>query len=133
MDDILHILGLLRERAEADIAVLTTRRTKLLLDISDMKHAAQNMEMSTSNIADMYVQENWQYAQIIRIKSIEKKLADIDMQTVQAKAHYKTILAKHLAAQEIAARAMKEALLRQEDMDAEAQLEVFRQNKMPAS
>lgn len=130
MDDILHILDLLRERAQADLVLLTTQRSQFLQQITNIKHAAKNSSAGLSNITDQQVWENWQYGQIVRIKTIEKQLAGLETEIAKAKMHFKTILAKHLSAQKIAKDAAVNARMRAEETDAEMQLDIHRQNKL---
>ena len=128
MDDILHILDILRERAQADLVVLTKQRVEYLAQISQVKQTAGHVREKLPDITDQHVWERWNYSQIIRIKNIEKKIAAVEVEIGKAKAHFKTILAKHLAAQDMAALAEREVQTQRAENEADAQLDVFRQN-----
>ena len=128
MDDILHILDILRERAQADLVVLTKQRAAFLAQILEIKQAAGYAREKLPDVTDQHVWERWNYSQIIRIKNLEKKITALDVDIVKAKAHFKTILAKHLAAQDMAALAEREVQTQRAENEADEQLEVFRQN-----
>lgn len=129
MEDIVHILELLRARAEANLLILTTRRTKFVSKMSELKNNMNTHKSSSLNITDINVLESWRHSQIARIKVIEDKLTKVEEDVETAKTHYKLILAKTLSAKSIV---RDNALLEQsriEEKESEEQLNTFRQNQ----
>ncbi|MBL4854202.1 MAG: hypothetical protein JKY25_08195 [Robiginitomaculum sp.] len=125
MDDILHILGLLRQRAEADILLLSTQKANYLTKISDITIAMSDKAPAVLNTRDMYTFEKWRQNQVCKIRAIEKKMTDLDEDIAKAKTHFKSILTKNLSAKSVAKNMSHVKRLSAEEEETSAQLDVF--------
>ncbi|PHS37745.1 MAG: hypothetical protein COA91_09290 [Robiginitomaculum sp.] len=128
MDDILHILDLLRQRAEADIRQLTSQKQKFLSQMSDITldiEAEKSKLLHRGDGEDVHIFEKWRHNQIFKLTGMKKKLQGLDKEIALAKTHFKSILAKDQMLQQVVKQ-----ILRAEQLDAETaqtseQLDVF--------
>ncbi len=135
MDDILHILELLRQRAEADILLLNTKKNNCLTKISDITIAIDDEASAVSNTeglttvdlssGDMCIFEQWRQNQIHKIRALEKKIDALDEDITKAKAHFKSVLTKSLTAKAAAKNILHTKRLSAEETELSAQLDVL--------
>ena len=125
MDDILHILGLLRQQAEADIRRLMAHKQKVLSIMSDITMDIETRKVKILSGEDAYIFEKWRQNQIFRLDGMEKNLLDIDSKITLAKSHFKSILAKDQVLQQEVERVMRTELLKAEVTQTSDQLDVF--------
>ena len=130
MEDILHVLDLLRERAEAELAGLNTRRRVYLARISSIKYEVQGKSMPGLEGVDFTMFEIWRDHQFTQINVLYTRLHALEIDIVQAKERYKIILTKHISAQETVMRKALKACRDNEQAEADANLETYRQNTM---
>ena len=123
MDDILHILDVLRQRAESDLAGLTAKREYYLSDIYNVQSMIRSAQTPLPIVEDIPVLERWRENQIAKLVQIKSKLTHLDEDIGKAKLHYKTILAKNLAATDIAENLQTAKSLKEEDKQTDTLLE----------
>ncbi len=128
MDDILHILDLLRQRAEADIRQLMTQKQQALVNISKI---TQDIEAKKPKLLrkganeDIHIFEKWRQHQTFILDGIKKELLHLDNEIMLAKSHFKSILAKDQTLQQEAQQTLRAEQLEAETAQTSEQLDVF--------
>lgn len=132
MKDVLHILTLLKRRAEADLSRETRRRSDVLANMDAIK-----IEMAELNQNNMAVDEansrnytNWLSFQKQSLMRLSGTLPKIDMDIKQAFEGLEQVQAKLSAAEKIYAKQVHEIALEQEAIEDDAMLELSLLRKM---
>ncbi len=124
MDDILHILDVLRQRAESDLAGLTAKREHYLSDISNVQAMIKSAQTPLPIVEDMSILDRWRDNQEYKLVQIKRKMTQLDEDIGKAKLYYKTIFAKNLAVKDIAENLQTAKSLKAEDEEVDSLLEI---------
>ncbi len=125
MDDILHILDLLRQRAQADILMLRHKKDACLSKISSITFEIQEKKPTVLNGDDVDIFEKWHQHQMCKIDALEHKILGVDAEMVNAKNHFKSILAKNQMMEQAADKKAQAERLTAEDIYTSEQLDIF--------
>lgn len=122
MEDILKILGMQRQQAEANLAGLTRQRDKYALQISGIR---ENIANKTLGAGNLFMLEKWRQNQAVQIGLIGKKVSALEQDIYTSKQNYKTVIAKNLAAQEAAKTQRRKQMLAAEEQETSTNLDTY--------
>ena len=125
MDDVLHILEALKERAEADLSKLRLQKQKYEMKIRAIEANINNCNFP-SHISDMQFWEQWRLAKSNEINKINKECEALEIKIKPVEKHYRKLLAKSKMAAEIEAYRKKKVYTQLEENNSEQQLELYR-------
>lgn len=124
MKDVLHILELLKRQAEAALALRTKRKEDALAHIEQIKLNIIEMGRQQAGRTDGHIYEQWCNHQRQASAQIQEALPilDEDIRTFFTK--LETVQAKVTAAEALAAKQHREAVLKAEGVEEDAMLEL---------
>lgn len=128
MLDILNILDVKKQRAEAELAELTRISNQYFWEISSINEAIAKKHMGTGNL---YVLEKWRDNQVERIAEIKEKLKSLQKDIQFSKQSYKKVLAQNIAAKDMANAQENIQALQSEEQESSRALDTFLLSKMP--
>ncbi len=124
MDDIFHILQLLKLRAEADLALLQAQKNKLEDEIKKIRQKLNEQEGRC--LEDIMLWQKWRKHQAEKIKISKTNIDQINQDIKLAKKYFAKILAKCEMAKNILNDNKKQKDLLKEEAENETQIELFR-------
>ena len=128
MLEILNILDMQKQKAEAELANLTRQTSQCLLEISCLNEDIANKQLGSANL---HVLEKWRENQATKVKAISKKLKSLQREVQTSKQAYKKILAKYIAAKDMANRQQNAQDLHDEEQETSLALDTFLLISMP--
>ena len=128
MLDILNILDVKKQKAEAELAELTRKSNQYFLEISSINEDIAKKHMGAGNL---YVLEKWRASQAERIVEIKEKLKSLQKDIQASKQNYKKVLAQNIAAKDMASTQENIEALQSEEQATSRALDTFLLSKMP--
>lgn len=128
MLEILNILDMQKQKVEAELADLTRQSNQYFLEISLINEGIANKQMEDGNL---YVLEKWRDNQAAKIIAIKENLKSLQADILTSKQNYKKILAKNLAAKDMASTQYNIQALHSEEQETSRALDTFLLSKMP--
>ncbi|MCF6274139.1 MAG: hypothetical protein L3J05_00040 [Robiginitomaculum sp.] len=122
MNDILLVLDMQRQQAEADLLALTRRRDKFAAQIAAIKYSIANKATGAGNL---FLLEKWRQNQIMKIGLIKRKLSALEPDIYASKKKYKTFIAKNIAAKDASKELLRKQALCKEEQETSASLDTF--------
>ena len=128
MLEILSILDVKKQKAEAELAELTRKSNQYFWEISSINEAIAKKHMGAGNL---YVLEKWRENQAERIVEIKEKLKSLQKDIQLSKQNYKKVLAQNIAAKDMASTQENIRALNSEEQETSRALDTFLLIKMP--
>lgn len=124
MQDVLHIVELLKRQAESGLTLATRRKADALVNIETIKANIIEMGRATTSQNDGLIYEHWCAHQRHTLSEILSSLPLLDQDIHTAFNHLETVQAKLTAAQSLAAKQRHEEALKVEEAEEDAMLEL---------
>ena len=124
MEEVLHILSLLKQQAEAQLAVKTNRNNDALARIKSYSDSIIMRGQEMSARENMQVYEQWCVLQQQNIAQIKSALPILDQDIRNSFLHLQTVQAKVTAAESLDVKERRETALKAEAAEEDAMLEL---------
>ncbi len=122
MNDILLVLDMQRQQAEANLTALTRKRDKYAVQIFEI-----NKNIATVSLASdsLFMREKWRRNQIVHIKLIEKKIQALEQEIFTSTKIYKTVIAKNVAAEDTVKDQLRKQVLSAQEQETSTNLDTY--------
>ncbi|MCF6220308.1 MAG: hypothetical protein L3J65_04270 [Robiginitomaculum sp.] len=128
MNDILLVLDMQRQQAEANLVALTHKRDAYAVQIFEINKNIATVSLASDNL---FMREKWRRNQIVRIKLIEKKMQALEQDIFTSTKIYKTVIAKNVAAKDTIENHLRKQALSAEEQETSANLDTYLLTRSP--